>query len=202
MNHALHPPSGRIADALPRRRFTVADVERMAEAGLLKEDDRLELIAGDLVEMSPKGSRHEWLKTRILRRWYKAAPEGVELVPETTFRLSSDTYLEPDITFFRSADGFDGLDGRTALLVVEIGHSSLGFDLGVKAKVYAAFGVRELWVIDAVTGVTHIHRDPGADGYGSIVRVASDGMLVPAFEGGGIFALRLDDLGVAFEDRG
>lgn len=172
----------------------------MAETGLLKEDDRIELIAGDLVEMSPKGRRHEWLKTRILRQWYKAAPEEIDLAPETTLRLSPDTYLEPDIIFFRHADGIEGLNGRSALLVVEIGHASLGFDLGVKAKVSASFGVQDLWVVDAVTGVTHVHRDPQEDGCRSIVRVRPDATLVPAFEGGSVFALRLGDLGVDFDD--
>jgi Uma2 family endonuclease len=76
------------AEGLPRRRFTVAEVEAMVAAGVMQEDERVELIGGELVPMSPKGNQHEVLKAALLRRWYRAAPDEVDLVPETTFRLS------------------------------------------------------------------------------------------------------------------
>jgi Uma2 family endonuclease len=84
------------AEGLPRRRFTVAEVEAMVAAGVMEEDERVELIGGELVPMSPKGNHHEVLKTALLRRWYRLAPDHLDLTPETTFRLSEDTYLEPD----------------------------------------------------------------------------------------------------------
>lgn len=90
---ALHRPVvTRAAEGLPRRRFAVAKVEAMAAAGVLKEGERVELIGGELVPMSPKGNQHEIVKVALLRRWYRAAPEGFDLAPETTFRLSEDTY--------------------------------------------------------------------------------------------------------------
>jgi Uma2 family endonuclease len=85
------------AEGLPRRRFTVAEVEAMVAAGVMEEDERVELIGGELVPMSPKGSQHEVLKTALLDRWYRLRPDDVSLTPETTFRLSEDTYLEPDV---------------------------------------------------------------------------------------------------------
>jgi Uma2 family endonuclease len=157
------------ATDLPRRAFSVAEVERMVEVGLLKEDERLELIGGELVMMSPKGLRHEILKAALLRYWIQRLPETLSLIPETTFRLSPDTYLEPDIVVFDRARGLKALNGDTALLAVEIADSSLGYDLGRKPRIYSAFGVRELWVIDAVHLVTHIHRDPAPLGYRDIV---------------------------------
>ena len=63
------------AEGLPRRRFTVAEVEAMFAAGVMEEDERVELIGGELVPMSPKGSQHEVLKTALLDRWYRLRPD-------------------------------------------------------------------------------------------------------------------------------
>ena len=153
------------AEGLPRRRFTVAEVEAMVAAGVMEEDERVELIGGELVPMSPKGNHHEVLKAALLRRWYRAAPDGFGLVPETTFRLSEDTYLEPDVVIYPRATGIPGLTADNVLLVVEIADSSLRYDIGRKAALYASFGIRELWVIDAVRRTTRVFREPAADGY-------------------------------------
>jgi Uma2 family endonuclease len=88
------------AEGLPRRRFTVAEVEAMVAAGVMKEHERVELIGGELVPMSPKGIRHELVKKALNRRWVQRIPDDVELIPETTFRLSEDTYVEPDFVIY------------------------------------------------------------------------------------------------------
>ena len=167
----------------------------MVDAGIMEEDERVELIGGELVPMSPKGNRHEVVKTELLKRWYRAAPEGIDLTPETTFRLSEDTYLEPDVVIYARKDGLKGLEGQTALLVIEIADSSLRYDIGRKAALYASFGVRELWVIDAVRLTTRVFRRPSHEGYGETVDLAATGTAVPAFAADA-FALRLDELDV------
>ena len=113
MNVSVAPRLTRAAEGLPRRRFTVAEVEAMVEAGIMDEDERVELIGGELVPMSPKGNHHEVLKVALLRRWFRAAPDEIEVAPETTFRLSDDTYLEPDVVIFPGAVGLSGIWGRT-----------------------------------------------------------------------------------------
>jgi Uma2 family endonuclease len=169
------------AEGLPRRRFTVAEVERMTAAGILDEDERIELIGGELVPMSPKGNQHEILKTALNLYWVPRLPADVQFTTETTFRLSTDTYLEPDFAFYPKAVGLRGLSAATALLVVEIADSSLGYDLGRKAALYASFGLVELWVIDAVRLATHVHREPTAAGYRSIAEFPSTHRLCPHF---------------------
>ena len=181
------------AEGLPRRRFTVAEVEVMVSAGVMDEDERVELIGGELVPMSPKGNHHEVVKTALLRRWFRSAPEDVDLTPETTFRLSEDTYLEPDVVIYSRATGLKGLTGANVLLVVEIADSSLRYDMGRKAALYAAFGVRELWVVDAVTLAARAFRDPAADGYRDARDHAASDRLAPVFAPAA-FALRLDEL--------
>jgi Uma2 family endonuclease len=183
MNEAFRPPglpfTTTAAEGLPRRRFTVAELEQMTAAGILAEDERIELIGGEIVPMSPKGNQHEVLKAALNVYWARRLPDDLMLVTETTFRLTPDTYLEPDVVFYPKATGIKGLGAGTAKLVVEIADSSLGYDLGRKAGLYAGFGIAELWVIDAVRLVTHVHRDPAPAGYGSVVEMAGDRRLVP-----------------------
>lgn len=167
------------AEGLPRRCFTVAELEKMCAAGILLEDERLELIGGDIVPMSPKGKQHETLKAALLERWYRTKPDHVMLIPETTLRLSKDTYLEPDIVFYKRSDGLANLNARTALLVVEIADSSLAYDLGAKTRVYSSFGLAELWVVDASSLITRVHRDPTPTGYRSIVDLPQTRDLTP-----------------------
>ena len=120
----------RAAEGLPRRRFTVAEVEAMVEAGVMDEDERVELIGGELVPMSPKGSRHEVVKVALNDAWSRSRPDNCRLAPETTFRLSVDTYLEPDFVIFDRATGLTGIKGENVLLVVEIADTSRRYDMG------------------------------------------------------------------------
>lgn len=73
--------------------------------------------------------------------------------------------LEPDVVIYPRTSGLRGLTGANVLLVVEIADSSLRYDTGRKAALYASFGIRELWVIDAVRLTTRVFREPAADGY-------------------------------------
>ena len=181
------------AEGLPRRRFTVAEVEAMVAAGVMEEDERVELIGGELVPMSPKGNQHEVVKTALLRRWYRLAPDHVDLTPETTFRLSEDTYLEPDVVVYSRATGLRGLTGANALLVVEIANSSLRYDMGRKAALYASFGIRELWVIDAVRLTTRVFREPSAEGYREERDFGASDELTPVYAPE-VLALRVEAL--------
>jgi Uma2 family endonuclease len=179
MNRHLREMTTNAAEGLLRRRFTVAELERMTEAGILEEDERIELIGGEIVPMSPKGNQHEILKAALTHYWSPKLPGDLTFVTETTFRLTADTYLEPDFVFYPKSSGIRGLSAATAKLVVEIADSSLGYDLGRKAALYAGFGIVELWVTDAVKLVTHIHRDPRPEGYRSVTECASNARLVP-----------------------
>ena len=152
----------------------------MVAAGILDEDERIELIGGEIVPMSPKGRHHEILKSALNLYWARKLPAPLLFSTETTFRLSTDTYLEPDFVFYPKAGGWDGLNPATAALVVEVSDTSLGYDLGRKAALYAAFGIAELWVIDAVKLETRIHRDPTPTGYRSLLDLPASQRLVPA----------------------
>ncbi len=181
------------AEGLPRRRFTVAEVEAMVAAGVMEEDERVELIGGELVPMSPKGNQHEVVKIALVDRWIRARPEDCRLAQETTFRLSEDTYLEPDVVIYPRAAGLRGLTGAIVLLVVEIADSSLRYDMGRKAGLYASFGIRELWVIDAVRLTARVFREPAAEGYRETHDFGASERIVPLLAPQA-FALQLDEL--------
>ena len=164
-----------------RRRFTVTELEAMVAAGIIEEDERIELIGGEVVPMSPKGNHHEILKHALIHYWAKRVPDHLTFTTETTFRLTPDTYLEPDFVFYGKATGIRGLKPETAHFVVEIGDTSYAYDIGRKAALYASFGIPELWVIHAVRLETRIHRNPSLTGYQSMIDLPSDQLLAPAF---------------------
>jgi Uma2 family endonuclease len=185
MNEQLRRPdlsmTTQAAEGLMRRRWSVGEIEEMVRAGILGEDERFELIGGEVVPMSPKGIRHERVKGTLARHWYQRLPPEIGLIQETTFRLDEDTFVEPDFVFFRASDGLAALKPETCLLAVEVADSSLHYDLNRKARLYAAFAVREVWVIDAQTLATHVHRNPGLEGYREKRDVAAHHELVPDF---------------------
>jgi Putative restriction endonuclease len=118
MNRPFTPPHlsrlTQAAEGLPRWRWTVAEVEAMARAGIFAEDERFELIGGEIVPMNPKGIHHGVLKLALNNHFVKNTPEEFRVIPETTFHMSEDTFVDPDFIFFRKADGLANLNPRTA----------------------------------------------------------------------------------------
>jgi Uma2 family endonuclease len=171
----------KITRGLPRRKFTVAEVERMVRKGLIAESERFELIAGEIIPMSPKGNWHEHLKQQLNRYLVKRLPDNLELIPETTLRLSRDTFIEPDFLIYSASVNLKDISGANILLAIEVADSSLAYDLNRKPMLYAHFGIRELWVIDAKQRIATIHRDPAENVYRSIVAYGPAETLTPSF---------------------
>jgi Uma2 family endonuclease len=183
----------RAAEGLDRRAFTIADLERMVEAGILAPDERVELIGGELVPMSAKGARHEAIKAALVLRWGRACPDDFLFVPETGLRLDAQNYVEPDFIIVARTKRLAEVTGPDVLLAVEVADSSLDFDLHRKPQVYAAFGVRELWVVDARRRLVHRHDEVTAEGYARVDVVDAATRLVPR-HAPEAFALALDAL--------
>lgn len=175
------PLTTRAADGVARRAFTVDDVERMVEVGLIGEDERLEIIGGEIVPMSPKGNRHEVLRMKLINYWAHAKPKDITMGIEPGWRLNKKTYVEPDFVFFPTTLLWPDVKPSELLLLVEISDTSLTYDQTTKAQIYASFGVRELWVINAMKLTTRIHRDPAADGYRDVKNYSPQDMLTPIY---------------------
>ncbi len=122
------------AEGMLRRRFTVEELEAMVAAGILGEDERIELIGGEVVPMSPKGNSHEVLKHALIHYWARRVPDRLTFTTETTFRLTPDTYLELDFIFFDSKIRLKDLSPDNAVLVVEIANSSFAYDRAARPR--------------------------------------------------------------------
>jgi Uma2 family endonuclease len=186
------------AEGFPRRAFTVDEIARMIEAGIIGEDERFELVEGEVVMMASKGIAHERIKSALNIAVVRALPDDLTMGVEVTLRLTDKTMLEPDIAEFpkalfrKTSTGFARLDPGEACLVIEVAVSSLAYDRGLKAKLYARHRVKEFWVIDANEGVTYVHTGPDGDGWSSIVTYGPQHALTtPALPG---FSVKLDEI--------
>jgi Uma2 family endonuclease len=186
------------AEGFPRRAFTVDDIARMIEAGIIGEDEKFELIEGEVVMMASKGIAHERIKSALLIAVARTLPDDLTMGVEVTLRLTDTTMLEPDIAVFpkalfrRSSTGFARLDPGEACLVIEVAVSSLAYDKGLKARLYARHRVREFWVIDANERTTFVHTGPNGDGWSSIVKYGPRDTLTPSAVPG--LSIRLDEI--------
>ena len=199
MNEQLRPrslaPATQAAEGLPRRRWSVAEIEAMVANGIILEDERFELIGGEVVPMSPKGNRHELVKAALQQHWFpRVVGTPINLITETTLYVGDDEFLEPDFLFWPRAMPLAAVTASSALLIVEVADSSLAYDLGRKASIYARLGLPELWVIDARSLVTTIHRDPASAGYSKPREADPTELLEPLLAPH--LAVRLGDLGL------
>lgn len=160
---------------LPIRPLTADDVGAMVDAGILREHDRVELLDGVLVEMSPQGDDHAFaiaLLTEMLMPL--APPAGKRLISQSPVRLPDRTCQpEPDLAVVPR--GGWGRYASDALLVIEVSVTSRSVDLGRKAAAYAAAGIPEYWVLDIPGRRLVVHGQPGQEGYASVDVVADDG---------------------------
>ncbi len=187
-----HRPPTQAAEGVPRWRWTTAELLRLTELGAFGPEDRFELIGGEIVPMSPKGRKHEVIADELGQFWLRKVPEDIWVSTERQFNLDDSTYTEPDLLVRPTSIKSYDVRGSAALLVVEIADSSLGYDQTTKANVYARFGVREYWVIDAQTQSTRIHLKPGPAGYAEVRDAIPTETLKPHLAP--VLAVRLADL--------
>jgi Uma2 family endonuclease len=189
------PNTTQAAEGLPRRRWTVAEIEAMVAQGIILEDERFELVGGEVVPMSPKGIRHEVVKKALQKHWFPLiAGSQVDLITETTLHIGVDEFREPDFLFWPVSIPLKEVTAAAARLIVEVADSSLRYDLKTKALAYAKLGLPEYWVIDAMSLDTHIHRHPGPDGYPLPRKLGPGELLEPQLAPQ--LAVRLAELGL------
>jgi Uma2 family endonuclease len=170
-------------ESWPRRhRLTVDEYYRMAEVGLLPPDARVELIAGEIIDMAPIGSRHAAAVDHLAERFIRAVDGSALVRIQGPVRLGSRSEPEPDLALLRPrADRYAGSHPTAAdvLLIVEVSDTTLHFDRDVKAKLYARHGVPELWIVDLIHDQLHLFRDPRQEEYADRSSVGAGAMQVP-----------------------
>lgn len=163
------PDTTQAAEGMPRRPWTRAEIEAMVAAGIIDEDERFELIGGEVVPMSPKRARHEIVKLELNEHLQKSKGDDLWIGQETTLRLDELSFVEPDFCVFSRTIAPGNMRGYYVQLAIEIADSSLAYDTGRKIGIYAGYGIAEVWVVNAATLVTRIHRSLGAAGYSDIL---------------------------------
>ena len=145
------------------RGLLVREYDALVAAGLL-DDEPVELIEGELVRKMPQEPPHAERLRRVVRVLQAQVPDGWVLSTQLPLTAGDRSEPQPDLAVVPDEDYLDH-HPTSALLVVEVSRSSLAIDLGVKARVYAAIGVPDYWVLDVVEGCLHAHRGPSAQGY-------------------------------------
>lgn len=189
------PDTTQAAEGMPRRPWTRAEIEAMVRAGIIGEDERFELIGGEVVPMSPKGARHELVKVYLNRHLQRIVPDELAVGQETTLWLDEISFIEPDFCIWPRSIPPGSQRGHDVLLAIEIADTSLAYDRGRKLGIYAAYGIPEVWVINAATLVTHVHRGLGAAGYAEAFELGpADEVVSSRVEA---IRFRFSDLGIA-----
>src|SRR5262245_25225828 len=167
-----------------RRLFTVAEYQRMGEAGIFKPGERVELIRGEIVEMAPIGRRHvafvnnfnQLLVTRLAGRAIVSVQNPVV--------VATDSEPQPDLALLRRQRAVAYKDAEVTeadvLLLIEVAETSLRYDRTVKLRLYAEVGVPEYWVVDCDAESIEVHRVPTAEGFREVIRLTGDAAVNPA----------------------
>jgi len=135
----------------------------MAETGILAEDTRVELVDGEVVEMSPIGSRHQAVVNRLNRLFMNFAAGDYIVSPQGPVKLDEHNEPQPDLALLKFREDFyeRGHPGPgDSLLLVEVSESSLEYDRSVKLPLYAGAGIPEVWVVDLASDEIETHSTP------------------------------------------
>ncbi len=157
----------------PRKhRFSVEEYRRLGQMGMFEEDDRVELIDGEIFEMAPIGARHMGHVNLLTRLFYAQVAEDATISVQNPVRLGDDSEPEPDLALLRfREDGYASElpTSDDVLLLVEVAETSARYDREVKIPLYARHGVPIVWLVDLEQDVVEVYEEP-IDGEYTIMR--------------------------------
>ena len=165
------------------RRFSVEEYHRMAQAGILQEDDRVELIDGRIVEMGPIGSDHSGSVKDVNQLFRELDGSRVTIGVQDPIRLDDGSEPLPDISVlaYRS-DNYRSAHPNASdiLLIIEVSDTSLSYDRGVKVALYARSGIREVWLVNIAEDCLEVYLDPSPRGYRRSFRLIRGNAVTPS----------------------
>jgi Uma2 family endonuclease len=162
-------------------RFSVEEYHRLGEAGIFHEDDRVELLSGNLVLMAPIGIRHMKAVRRLTNLLVKRYGSQCVVDVQNPVMIDGESEPQPDLLLLRAeADDRDSAPlPQDVLLLVEVADSSLQYDRSDKRRAYARNGIAEYWILDLTRDELEIFREPAGDDYRSITRARRDEAVAP-----------------------
>lgn len=172
-----------MAVRLQPRRFTVDEYYEMARAGILTEDDRVELIQGEIVEMTPIGRAHAGRVDRLTQFFLTHFGDVAQIRIQNPIRLDEHNEPQPDLALLRPRPDFYEESGHPTppdiFLLIEVAQTSAERDHQAKIPLYARAGIVESWVMNLETGTITVYRDPSEAGYRTVRVVRRDEALAP-----------------------
>lgn len=163
---------------IERHLFTVDRYHQMIDAGILTENDRVQLIQGDLITMSPIGIRHAACVNKLTRKLSQHLSEQAIVSVQNPIQLSDISEPEPDVALLVYRDDYYANrlpQAADVYLIIEVSDSTLAFDRTVKLPMYAQAGIAEVWVVNLIDNAIEVYREPVAGKYTTRMRVAKNG---------------------------
>lgn len=165
---------------LKRHTLTVDQYHQIFEAGIITEKDKVELVRGEIIAMSPKGSKHSFYVKRITDLFYERLRQQVVVSVQDPIQLDDYSESEPDIALSlppleRYLDQHP--KAKEVFLLVEVASSSLEYDKQIKLPLYAEAGIPEVWIVDIANREIIVAKDPNEGIYSSLVNYSVDNTL-------------------------
>lgn len=149
-----------------RRRFTIAEYQRMGDVGIFSENERIELLAGEILQMSPIGVRHARCVNRLNRLLNRQTGTDMLVSVQNPVYLPGESALQPDLAIVRDRDPGDLWPTLADIvLVIEVSDSTLAYDQKTKLPIYAAADIAEAWIVDLAAETVERHTDPRDGSY-------------------------------------
>jgi Uma2 family endonuclease len=156
---------------LLRRKFTVEQYHKMVDSGILTEDDRVELIRGEIVEMSPIGTRHAACVRRLNTLFSRKLDKRALIDIQNPVELDDTSEPQPDIALLQPREDFyeeRHPQPKDIFLIVEVADTTVKYDREVKIPLYAEDNIVEVWLVDINGQCVEVYREPTPDGYQTI----------------------------------
>ena len=169
--------------AAPPRRFTVEEYHRLAEVGVLHEDDRVELLNGVIVDMMPIGPFHGGSVNRLIRMFERISRDRWVTSAQNPVHIGKHNEPQPDLLILRPRDDFYAENHprpNDVFLLIEVSDSTLLIDRDDKLPIYATAGIAEVWIVNLPERLVEVYSSPQSGAYTEMREVHPGGALAPA----------------------
>ncbi|MBD2595057.1 Uma2 family endonuclease [Nostoc spongiaeforme FACHB-130] len=170
---------------LLRRKFTVQQYHKMIESGILTENERVELIRGEIIEISPIGTKHAACVNRLINLLVQLLGKRVIVAAQNPVELSDNSQPQPDVALLKPRDDFYAAahpQPQDIFLLIEVADSTIIYDREEKIPLYAEANIIAVWLIDINEQVVEVYQQPTATGYQHIQKFAGgESLSIPGF---------------------
>jgi Uma2 family endonuclease len=170
---------------LLRRKFTVKQYHKMFESGILTEDDRVELIRGEIIEMSPIGTKHAACVNRLINLLVQSLGKRVIVAAQNPIGLNDNSEPQPDVVLVKPRDDFYETahpQPQDIFLLIEVADSTIIYDREEKIPLYAEANIIEVWLVDINEQIVEVYQQPTATGYQQIQKFSlGESLTIPGF---------------------